>query len=234
MLPYQGQNSTYMHRACLLRSFANLLQNSPQEMQDYLLEEGHSYYGMQHRLFQEYISLLESRLPFSFSKKRKSYCISSLLDDNLNVFDGISIFEAEISETGKIGNLTKEFYIGSRKSSYAQPYYIGKLLDVVDMEKHQSIVGNVSSYSFSNIRIKGIASKTKVQVSHLRIAPHYSMGALAHLNRIRKKLISSIRENEAFLEYFPSMEQIDLPVVHRRSIVFELADNKNNRIGVQG
>jgi hypothetical protein len=47
----------------------------------------------------------------------------------------------------------------------------------------------VKDYSFSKIRVQDIEPGTPVTVTHLRVPPHYQMGGMAYVNRIRKKIV---------------------------------------------
>ncbi len=144
--------------------------------------------GFQAKTFQEYIRLLEESLPFTYNKGKKVFLINSLLDDKLNLFSGISVFEEIINDKLVIKNGTTEFYIGGRKGSIAKPYYIGKLLNVVDKNTKQSLMDKVVEYSFLRIKMKDVNLATPVIVTHLRVAPHYQMGGMVYVNRVRKKI----------------------------------------------
>jgi hypothetical protein len=111
------------------------------------------------------------------------------LDANLGLFDGISTFDAIVNDKLSIKNGTKEFYIGGRKGKIAKPYYIGKLLDVVDKKNKKSLLDQVSEYTFSLLRMQDIDPGTEVVVKHLRVPPHYQMGGMVYVNRIRKKIV---------------------------------------------
>jgi hypothetical protein len=191
-IPYEGIDETSMHKRCIYQAFINFLDRDPDKLISYLTSSSR-YYGMQHKLFQEYVSLLESKIPFSFSKNGERYWINSLLDDRLNVFDGLSIFDACVSDTKCVKNMTKEFYIGARAGYHSRPYYIGKLLDVVDLETELSIKYDVSEYSFSKIKLDRSLPGCKVRVSHLRIVPHYQAAAMSILNRIRKRIVEDFK-----------------------------------------
>lgn len=187
-IPYSSSDSTVIHKSLAYQAFDNLIKKFPSEMIAYLLEASRSG-GFQHKIFQEYIRLLEESLPFSFKKNKKVYKIETLLDDNINLFDGISMFEATISDKLSIKNNTKEFYIGGRKAAYTKPYYIGKLLSVEEKHTKKSLIDFVKEYSFSNIKMKGIAAGTEVIVTHLRVPPHYQMGGMVYINRVRKRIV---------------------------------------------
>jgi len=187
-VPYSGSESTAKHKYLIYEAFENLLNKFPLEMSGYLLDNSRSG-GFQHKVFQEYIKLLESALPYSFTVNKKRINVSSLLDDNLSLFDGISNFEAYISGGNIIKNETQEFYIGGRKGSISRRYYIGKLLNIIDVSSKESLLSNVEEYSFNKIKLKNAKPYTKVLVSHLRVPPHYQMGGMSYLNRVRKKIV---------------------------------------------
>jgi len=66
---------------------------------------------------------------------------------------------------------------------------MGKLLSVVDKKTKVSLMNRVEEYSFSKIKMKNVKIGTQVVVSHLRIPPHYQMGGMVYVNRIRKKIV---------------------------------------------
>ena len=186
---YGSSDATIKHKQFVYQAFSNLLKTYPSEMSAYLLNDSHSNMGFQHKVFQEYIRLLESSFPFIITKNKKLIKIDNLLDKHLCIFDGISEFDGMINEKLIIKNNTKEFYIGGRKATYAKPYYIGKLLNVVNYDTKQSLIANVVDYSFLKITMVNIKINTPVVVTHLRIPPHYGMGGMTHVNRIRKKIV---------------------------------------------
>lgn len=187
-VPYSSADSTAKHKVLAYQAFANLLKKYPEQMVDYLLNESRSG-GFQHKVFQEYIRLLEEAIPFSFKKNKKLHKVESLLDDNLNLFDGISVFEGIVSEKLVIKNGTREFYIGGRESKVSKPYYIGKLLSIIDKKDSSVLMDHVKEYSFSLIKMKDIEPGTEVIVTHLRVPPHYQMKGMVYVNRIRKKIV---------------------------------------------
>lgn len=188
-VPYSSSDATVRHKQYVYQAFANLLEESPVEMVGYLLNQHDSYMGFQHRVFQEYIKLLEAALPFFVTKNKKLYKIESLLDNTLCLFDGISIFDGYVGDNISVKNRTKEFYIGGRKAAYTKPYYIGKLLNVIHRDTKVPLLHLVKDYSFSKIRMQDIDPGTPVTVTHLRVPPHYQMGGMAYVNRIRKKIV---------------------------------------------
>lgn len=187
-VPYSSSDFTVKHKCLAYQAFDNLLKIHPEEMVNYLLNESRSG-GFQHKVFQEYIRLLEGSFPFTFKKNNKLYQVDSLLDEQLNLFGGISKFDAIVNDKLVIKNNTQEFYIGGRKAKVTKPYYIGKLLGVIDKSNKKPITEHVVEYSFSVIKLKDIEPNTKVTVTHLRVPPHYQMGGMVYINRIRKKIV---------------------------------------------
>lgn len=187
-VPYNSSDFTVKHKCLSYKAFDNLLRKYPSEMVDYLINQSRSG-GFQHKIFQEYIKLLEETIPFTFKKNNKLHKIESLLDDNLSLFGGISVFEGMVNDKWTIKNNTQEFYIGGRKAKITKPCYIGKLLSVVGKDNKESLMDRVIEYTFSLIKMRDIDPGTEVIVSHLRVPPHYQMGGMVYINRVRKKIV---------------------------------------------
>jgi len=190
---YSSSNATVRHKQCVYQAFAGLLERNPEEMSAYLLNSTDSHMGFQHKIFQEYVSLLEASLPFFVIKNRRPIKIDNILDENLGIFDGISVFDGIVNIKLAIKNETKEFYIGGRKAAYTKPYYIGKLLNIIQQDTKTPLMQNVRDYSFSKIHMFDVRPGTLVTVTHLRVPPHYQMGGMAYVNRIRKKIVERAR-----------------------------------------
>ena len=183
---YNSYNFTKEIKLCMYEAFHSILEEFPNEMVNYLINLDRKEH-LQYKIFQAFILNLENRLPFSFVKNKRKYEISSLLDENLCIFDGISTFHAKV-ENGLIRNETKELYIGARKGVYDKPFYLGKLLEV--QFENSSILSQVKFYTFSKIIIE--IPDCDVLVTHLRIPPHYHMGGLMYLNNIRRKILDDL------------------------------------------
>ena len=186
---YSSSDATIRHKQYVYKAFSNLLKEFPTEMSSYLLNSNDNHMGFQHKIFQEYIKLLEESFPFIITKNKKRYKIETLLDNNLCLFDGISEFSGIVNDKLNIKNGTTEYYIGGRKATYAKPFYIGKLLNIIKSEDKFSIMHLVKDYSFSQIRMHSIDPGTPVTVTHLRVPPHYQMGGMVYVNRVRKKIV---------------------------------------------
>jgi hypothetical protein len=191
---YSSSDFTIKHKILVYQAFRNNLIKYPEEMVNYLIFDSRSG-GFQHKIFQNYISLLEGELPIVFKKNGKVYRIESLLDENLDLFQGISSFDAIINEKLEIKNRTEEFYIGGRKGAIAKPCYIGKILSIIDNTNKQPITHLIKEYSFSKIKMSGVSPGLDVTVSHLRIPPHYQMGGMVYINRIRKKIVDKAKSS---------------------------------------
>jgi len=187
-IAYHSYDATIMHKRCAYHAMLNLLDKYPINFGEYLDHSSNQHFGFQHLLFQEYISLLEQELPFVILKHKRPYQINNLLDDELHIFHGISIFEGMINDTLAVNNGTKEFYIGGRSAVYAKPYFLGKLLDVQDQNTQLSLMDKMVSYSFSKIQFRDVKPGTFVIVKHLRIPPHYQMGGMAHINKAKQSI----------------------------------------------
>ena len=192
-VPYSSSSATVRHKQYVYQSISNLLEKFPEEMCDYLFSVSDSNMGFQHKIFQEYIALLEGALPFFISKAGSLHKVDNLLDDSLCLFDGISIFDATVSDRLSIKNGTKEFYIGGRKASYTKPFYIGKLLNVIKTDNQEPLMHLVKDYTFSKIRMHDITPGTQVTVTHLRVPPHYQMGGMSYVNRVRRKIVERVK-----------------------------------------
>lgn len=169
-------------------AFNNILNEYPEAMVKYLLENSRSG-GFQCKIFQEYIRLLESEMPFSIKKNNKYYMVESLLDENLTLFNGISSYEEIVSDKLEVKNSTTEFYIGGRSGFISKPYFIGKLLNISEKDSKSILLDKVVGYNFSKIYLKDVKPGTEVIVTHLRAPPHYQMGGMVYVNRIRKNII---------------------------------------------
>lgn len=191
-LVYTSFNFTLKHKVLVYHAFLELLEKFPQEMSDYLLHQSRSG-GFQHKVFQKYISLLEDSFPFIIKKNGKAIRIDNLLDDNLCLFDGISTFEV-LTNKKSLKNNTQEYYIGGRTAAYAKPYYIGKLLNIIRKDNKESLMSRVTEYSFSKIKLSDIEDNVPVIVTHLRVPPHYQMGGMVYVNRVRKKIVDALIE----------------------------------------
>ncbi len=191
IVAFSSNNATVIHKISIGQAFLNLTNQMPSEMTSYLVD-GKKNSSLQAKLFQEYIKILENKLPFTYKKSKKVIRIDSLLSNELSLFDGISSYETVITPKKEAKNETKEFYVGGRTGFTSNPYYIGKLLDVIDVKNKKSLMTDIKEYSFLRVKFNTTVPGTKVLISHLRVPPHYQMGGMSHLNRMRKRIVTLI------------------------------------------
>lgn len=190
-LAYRSNDSTLLLKQLMYTAYQNIIVRQPEEMLAYLVHQTRNG-GLQHKIFQEFIRLLEANLPFTYTKNGKTKEIKTLLHPSLCIFQGESVFDSVVESDHRIDNKTQEIYVGSRKGFYCRPYYLGKLLDVSDCSG-QSLMSSVEEYTFFKIIMKkDIPAGKEVKVRHLRVPPHYQMGAMVHLNRIRRTIVDKV------------------------------------------
>jgi ribosomal protein L37AE/L43A len=187
-----NNNGTKIQKLLMYEAFKSMCFNHPEEMVSYLVHLKQSADSpIQVRIFQEYISLIENALPFCIERRGEKIEILTISDPYLGLFTGFSVYDAVVKENGSIPNNTIETYTGSREYKMFGPCFLGKLVDVVDKSSNKSLLKDIKSYSFVQIE-SNIAPETKVTVSHYRIPPHYEMGAMVFLQRIRRNLVDKI------------------------------------------
>ncbi len=178
---------TVRQKTIMCDAFIQTAQEFPKEMEEYLVN-GSKRHNLQSKIFKKYIYLLEKSLPLSFKKGKEKFVINSIDDQNLNIFLDRQEFDQFVDKNFKIKNNTQQIYIGGRKASYVKPYYIGKLLEVFDLETGESLMDKVEDYTFTFIKIKDYSPGLKVRVTHLAVPPHYQMGPMVYLNRIKTEI----------------------------------------------
>jgi hypothetical protein len=156
-------------------------------------------FPIQAKIFQEYVRLMQNALPCTIIRGNKEYEIVSLMDPNISLFEGISVFDAAVRSDHTIPNNTVETYTGGRKFKDYGPCFIGLVIDVIDRRtkdaesEGKSIRDKVTDYSFVQIKVSDdVSPGTPVTVKHYRMASHYEMGSLVYLQRIRKRLVDSV------------------------------------------
>lgn len=188
-----SSEATKKQKLFMYKAFKNMLEKQPIDMIHYLCHQKQTSGSLQSKIFQEYASLIESYLPFTINKSGKEIDIVSLTDPDLALFQGISEFEAIVQDEHIIPNLTKETYIGGRSYKDYGPCFIGKLIDIINLESQESLINNVVEYSFSRIQMQeSVRAGTRVSVKHFRILSHYEMDSLVFLQQIRKRLVDSL------------------------------------------
>lgn len=184
---YNSCDYTVRQKNLMCQSYLEILELFPEQMVNYCLKDIRGSH-LQNKIFKKYIEILEKSLPLNFSKGKNKYVVSSLTDKDLNIFSDLDSFEQIVNNKNKIKNNSSKFYIGGRKASYVKPYYIGKLIDVIEIKTGKSLLSRVEDYTFSYIKVKNIKFGTEVKVIYLPVPPHYQMGPMVYLNRIKKEL----------------------------------------------
>jgi hypothetical protein len=192
-----NSQGTLLQKALMYDAYTNMVNINPDDMINYLIKgKKCEDYPIQSRIFQEYVSLMYDALPYVITKAGKSYEINSLLDPNLTLFEGISVFDATVRSNYTIPNNTIEQYVGGRKFKSYGPCFIGYVIDVTNKETGLSVKSCIKKYSFVDIEFnhESVVVGTPVVVKHYRIPSHYEMGALTYLQRARKKIVASIQK----------------------------------------
>lgn len=190
-LHYTSVSSTLKQKFFIYQAFLNLNKKYPKEFYEYLHSSKRGY-SMLSKIFQEYVRVLEGSFPFSYIKNKKPLIADSISNKDFNPFSGESEFISNIKDN-IIKNETKEYYIGSRESYYCKPFYIGKLISIINLNDNRSLLNDVEEYTFNFIKINH--KNAPVKVKHLRIPAHYQMGILSHINRIKKKISTELNTN---------------------------------------
>ncbi len=187
-------SGTIMQKLLMYEAFKEMLEKFPEEMISYLVHRKQSAdFPIQARIFQQYASLIENYLPFSIEKKNEKIDIVSLLDPDLALFAGISIYEAIVNENNIIPNNTIETYIGGRKFKSYGPCFIGKIVSIINKDTNELLNNKIKEYSFVKIKMnESIIPGTNVVVKHYRIPSHYELAALVFLQRTRRQIVDSV------------------------------------------
>jgi hypothetical protein len=190
-------SSTYtkMQKLIMYEAYESMLKQFPEEMISYLAHRKQvSHFPIQAKIFQEYVKIIENALPFDIVQGNKIIPITSLTDENLKLFTGISEFEAIVDCNYQIPNKTTETYTGSNKFKFYGKCFIGSVIDVIDMKTNESIKNNILNYAFSHINMipGSIPVGSRVFVKHFRIPSHYEIGSLTFLQRIRRNIVDSV------------------------------------------
>ena len=184
----QNLPTTKVQKILFYQAFWNLTQEYPEEMISYLVHNNtKSDFPLQARIFQKFLEYLENFLPYSFSTSAGKQEIYSLFDSRLGLFEGESSFQAIVQQDHSIQNLTSERYLSQNLKDYG-PYFLGKIVELKD-ENGKNLLPEIKNYSFVKIQLSNnVLPGTNVFVRHYRLVPHYTMGVLIHLQKIRKHL----------------------------------------------
>lgn len=174
----------------MYEAYIAFLEEDPAAMINYLLHgKSVGEKPIQSQIFQKYISIIENQLPLVLTVNGKEKEFFSLIDDGLDLFLGATDFISHVRESGIVANNTKEIFTGEKCKG---PCFIGHLCEITD-EKGNSLLSEVESYSFANIKMKPtVPERTIVCVYHYYLYPHYEMGSVTSLQRTRRKILDSL------------------------------------------
>lgn len=185
---------TMLQKCLMYEAYRNMLRRSPEDMVSYLAHQKQTVeYPIQSRIFQEYVRLMQDALPYTIVKGGVRHEVVSLLDPNISLFEGVSVFNAVVRSDHTVPNNTNETYTGSRKFKCYGPCFIGLIIDIQDRRNDKSLREHIQEYSFVQIKMTAeVAPGTPVTVKHYRMPSHYEMKSLVYLQRIRKRIVNRI------------------------------------------
>lgn len=188
-LIYHSYTSTLIQKTAIIQAIKNIYTYDSNFLIDSIILNKHNNFLSV--VFQKFINILEAQMPITYYKNKKIYKINSILDESFHIFEGEAIFNSIITDDNLIYNQTCNIYTGSRKGSYNKPYFLGKILSIT---KEDGSDIDYEWHDFNKIKIADGHARTQVCVKHLQIPSHYSMGALLHINNIKKELKEKINE----------------------------------------
>lgn len=187
-----NSKGTSNQKLLMYEAFHNMCNKMPIEMVSYLVHIKHNN-PIQAKIFQEYISVVCEALPFEIEKNGETIEIMSATDPDLGLFYGESVFQAKVEPGGIVPNKTVETYVGGRKMKCFGPCFIGKIVDMFNMDTNEILLDKIKEYSFVRIIMdESVPVGTNVLVSHWRIPSHYELGNLVFLQRIRRLIVDRI------------------------------------------
>jgi hypothetical protein len=189
---YKSHSSTIPVKTAAIEAFQYISIKYQKEFLEYLTES--TRYGFQHKLFQAFTNALEKKLPYVIFKKKKPITVDNLLHEQLSIFTKIASFDGVVDEKLTVVNNTSDYYTSNRSVKSA-PLYIGKLLSIDDVNNN-SLINHVVDYTFHGVKLQNIPPYTRVTVSHLAIPPHYQMGGLVYLNRLRQEIAETLKNEK--------------------------------------
>lgn len=150
------------------------------EFQNFLLLKNRK--GNYHsKILQKYLEKVSSKLPINFLINQKPFIYKSLND--LNFFDKIVSFDCFV-DSNIIKNQSKDYFISRSNSDKLQPYYIGKIASITDINTCESLLKNVKEYTFNKIYVNDNMIGKNITITYYAIKPHHESGILGHINRI--------------------------------------------------
>lgn len=167
-----------------LEMFEQEINQNPEKIFNYLIAGG--YGSFQHDLLFSYFKIIEENLPISYIKNKENIIINNIYDPRLNFFSNISKFSARLNSNLELKNNSPEIYVGGVKATVIKNHFIGKLISVKTDGK--DIMNLITKKSFHNIYFKDLKPGINVDIEHLSILPHYGIGALGIINKIKNQI----------------------------------------------
>ena len=187
-----NSSSTMMQKLLMYEAYGEILKKYPREAFAYLVHRKCiAEHSIQASVFQEYVKLVEDSLPCTVVSSGKSFEIVSLTDPMLLLFSGVSEYSTVVKYDGSIPNETLEHYFGSRNLTDYGPSFIGKIINLTGAGG-ENYLDKIERYDFNLIQTRDIKPGTLVTVKHYRMPSHYEIGALAYLQRTRKKIVDKV------------------------------------------
>jgi hypothetical protein len=182
--------ATMMQKLLMYEAYSQVLREFPKETFAYLVHRKCiAEHSIQASVFQEYVKLIEDYLPCTLVSAGKTYEIVSLTDPMLLLFAGVSEFTTTVRYDGSIPNETKEHYFGSKNLKDYGPNFFGKIISLTSGEN--DVTKYIIRHDFNTISTY-LPPGEIVTVKHYCMPSHYEIGALAYLQRIRKKIVDKV------------------------------------------
>jgi len=180
-------NHRVMQKTIMLKSISNIASLNYTEFMVYMFSLN-SRKHIVNDIFQEYVRLVKSVLPFDIVKNKTTIHISSLLDKELNIFYDKDSFTATVDSSSNINNLSKKYYSFSNRDVQ---FFMGYIEDIICEDK--SIVNDIKKFSFNNIIMNDGYQGKEVLVKYYQIVPHHRMDSLSTIHDINKALSNNIK-----------------------------------------
>jgi len=182
-------------KGCMYDAFLSVLRSYPVEMIRYICvggQNGGDFY-IQSVIFQEFIKNMAAKLPIIYYSSGDEINISSLHDERLHIFNGVRQFTNYIDSELIVKKRLDTKATGDEFITDDEDTFIGSIISVID-EFGNDITTEVDSYNFMLLKLKPCAKVvpgSSVTVKFNSIQPSYTLGAMIHLQRIKKKIKES-------------------------------------------
>lgn len=184
-------------KSCMYDAFEETVKEYPDEMSKYLIKGGQiSDIAIQAIIFQNFVDVVEKRLPIILFIKGVQIKINDIMDERLRIFEGRRRFTNFMDHNCIIKRKSQIRIQDGKSIKDESDHFIGKIITINDScgcdLKHL-----IDNYSFSAIKMKSdktLKPATDVIVDYYSLHPSYTMGAMIQMQRIKKKLFDSINK----------------------------------------